>query len=68
MEAAGGRHTRVYPGKVAMVKPKVQKGENSQGKKVRRPKRDLAELVACIPKSYRPKEVAIGPPAGKEEW
>jgi antitoxin MazE len=31
-------------------------------------KYDLAELVARIPKEYRPKEVGFGPPVGKEEW
>lgn len=37
-------------------------------KKVRRPKFDLAELVARIPKGYKPKEVGFGPAVGKEEW
>jgi len=37
-------------------------------KKVRRPKFDLAEMVARIPKGYKPKEVDFGPAVGKEEW
>ena len=28
----------------------------------------LKQLVARIPKGYRPKEVDIGPPVGKEAW
>jgi hypothetical protein len=31
-----------------------------------RPKYDLAELVARIPKGYRATEVDFGPPVGKE--
>jgi antitoxin MazE len=37
-------------------------------KKVARPKYDLAELVARIPKEYRAKEVDWGSPRGKEAW
>ena len=37
-------------------------------KKVSRPKFDLAELVARIPKEYKPHEEWTGPPVGKEEW
>ena len=33
-----------------------------------RPKYELAELVARIPKRHRAKEVDFGPPVGKEEW
>jgi len=33
-----------------------------------RGKRSLAELVARIPKGYRPEEVDWGRPAGKEVW
>jgi antitoxin component of MazEF toxin-antitoxin module len=33
-----------------------------------RPKHDLAELVARIPKGYQAIEVDFGPPAGKEAW
>jgi antitoxin MazE len=36
--------------------------------KVSKPKFDLAELVARIPKGYKPHEEWVGPPAGKEEW
>jgi hypothetical protein len=28
---------------------------------------DLAEIIACIPGGYKPKEVDIGPPVGQEE-
>ena len=37
-------------------------------KKAPKPKFDLAELVARIPKGYRPNEESWGPPVGKEEW
>jgi antitoxin MazE len=37
-------------------------------KKVERPKYDLAELVARIPKDYKPREEDSGLPVGKEEW
>ncbi len=33
-----------------------------------RPRFDLAELVARIPKGYRVEEVDFGPPVGREEW
>ncbi len=36
--------------------------------KVARPKYDLAELVARIPKDYRAAGVDFGPPVGKEAW
>ena len=29
---------------------------------------NLAELIAKIPKDYRPEEVEWGPPQGREEW
>lgn len=37
-------------------------------KKLPRPKYDLAELVARIPKGSKAKEVDFGPPVGKEHW
>ncbi|MEP7009937.1 MAG: hypothetical protein ABJC13_06415 [Acidobacteriota bacterium] len=37
-------------------------------RKIARPKFDLAELVARIPKDYQPHEVSFGPPVGREEW
>jgi antitoxin MazE len=37
-------------------------------RKVSKPKYDLAELVARIPKGYKAQEVSFGPPVGKEEW
>lgn len=37
-------------------------------KKAPKPKFDLAELVARIPKGYQPHEESFGPPVGKEEW
>jgi antitoxin MazE len=37
-------------------------------KKLPRPKYDLAELVARIPKGPKAKEVDFGPPVGKEHW
>ena len=33
-----------------------------------KPKYDIRELVARIPKGYRQKEVPFGPAVGKEEW
>jgi antitoxin MazE len=36
--------------------------------KVARPKYDLAQLVARIPKGYKAAEVDCGPPVGKEAW
>jgi antitoxin MazE len=36
--------------------------------RVARPKYDLAELVARIPKGYKSTEVDFGPPVGKEAW
>ena len=37
-------------------------------RKRQRPKYDLAELVARIPKSYKPEEVATGPAVCREAW
>jgi len=37
-------------------------------KKITKPKYDLAELVARIPKGFRPEEVDSGPPVGREDW
>jgi antitoxin MazE len=37
-------------------------------KKAPKPKFDLADLVARIPKGYQPHEESFGPPVGKEEW
>lgn len=37
-------------------------------KRASRPRYDLAELVARIPKGYRAEEVDLGPPVGREEW
>ena len=37
-------------------------------RKARKKKYDLAELVAQIPKDYKPEEVSFGPPVGKEVW
>ncbi|HXU32297.1 MAG TPA: transcriptional regulator/antitoxin, MazE [Thermoanaerobaculia bacterium] len=37
-------------------------------RKTPRPRFDLAELVARIPKDYRVEELVLGPPAGREEW
>jgi antitoxin MazE len=37
-------------------------------KKVGKPKYDLAELVARIPKDYKPEELDSGRPVGREEW
>jgi antitoxin MazE len=36
--------------------------------RVARPKYDLAELVAGIPKGHKATEVDFGPPVGKETW
>ncbi len=33
-----------------------------------KPKYDIRELVAQIPKCYEPDEVSFGPAVGKEEW
>lgn len=33
-----------------------------------KPKYDIRELVARIPRGYRAKEVSLGKPVGKEEW
>ena len=37
-------------------------------KKVSRPKFDLAEMVARMPRGYKVREESFGPPVGKEEW
>jgi antitoxin MazE len=37
-------------------------------RKAARPKYDLAELVAKIPKGYKAQEWDTGPPVGREEW
>ncbi|HEV7671294.1 MAG TPA: AbrB/MazE/SpoVT family DNA-binding domain-containing protein [Thermoanaerobaculia bacterium] len=37
-------------------------------RKIARPKFDLADLVARIPKDYQPQEISFGPPVGREEW
>ena len=37
-------------------------------KKAAKPKYDLAELVARIPKGYKASEEPFGSPVGKEEW
>jgi len=37
-------------------------------RKKARPKFDLAEMVAQMPKNYRVNEESFGPPVGKEEW
>lgn len=37
-------------------------------KKVDRPRYDLAQLVARIPKGYKAEEVDFGPPVGREAW
>jgi antitoxin MazE len=36
--------------------------------KVARPRFDLADLVARIPRGYKATEVEFGPPVGKEAW
>ncbi len=33
-----------------------------------KPKYDIKELVARIPKGYKAKEVSLGPAVGKEDW
>jgi len=43
-------------------------GYLEDGMMPKKPKFDLAELVARIPKGYRPHEESWGPPVGKEEW
>ncbi len=56
---------------------KVPKWDNSQGlrlskdivvKKALKPRFDLADLVAGIPKGWQPHEESLGPSVGKEEW
>ena len=37
-------------------------------KKVAKPKFNLAEMVARLPKGYKAKEESFGPPVGKEAW
>jgi antitoxin MazE len=37
-------------------------------KKVAKPKFDLAEMVARMPKNYKTKEESCGPPVGTEAW
>ncbi len=37
-------------------------------RKRQRPKYDLAELVARIPKGDKPEEVSTGPAVGREAW
>ncbi|MBK9708278.1 MAG: transcriptional regulator/antitoxin, MazE [Acidobacteria bacterium] len=37
-------------------------------KKVVRPKYNLAEMVARMPRDYRAREVSLGKPVGREEW
>lgn len=37
-------------------------------RKLKRPKASLEELVARIPKDYKPEEFDLGRPMGKEEW
>ncbi len=37
-------------------------------RKRQRPKYDLAELVARIPKGYKAEEAATGPAVGREAW
>ncbi len=37
-------------------------------KKVVRPKYDLAEMVARMPRDYKTQEVSLGKPVGREEW
>jgi antitoxin MazE len=36
--------------------------------KVSKPRFDLAEMVARMPRSYKVKEDSFGPPVGKEAW
>ena len=37
-------------------------------KKVGKPKFDLAEMVARMPRAYKAREESLGKPVGKEEW
>jgi antitoxin MazE len=37
-------------------------------KKVAKPKFDLADMVARMPKNYKAKEESFGPPVGREAW
>ncbi len=37
-------------------------------KKVVKPKYDLAEMVARMPRDYQTREESFGPPVGREEW
>lgn len=37
-------------------------------KKIEKPKVDLAEMVARMPRDYKTHEESFGRPAGKEEW
>lgn len=37
-------------------------------KKVVRPKFDLAEMVARMPRNYKTREESSGKPVGREEW
>lgn len=37
-------------------------------KKVVKPKFDLAEMVARMPRDYKAREESFGKPVGKEEW
>lgn len=37
-------------------------------KKVHKPKFDLAEMVARMPRDYKAKEDSFGKPVGREEW
>ena len=37
-------------------------------KKVSKPKFDLAEMVARMPRDYKTREESFGKPVGREEW
>ena len=37
-------------------------------KKIARPKFDLAEMVARMPRDYKAREESFGKPVGREEW
>lgn len=37
-------------------------------KKVVKPKYDLAEMVARMPRDYQTREESLGPPVGREAW
>jgi antitoxin MazE len=37
-------------------------------KKIEKPKFDLAEMVARMPRGYKAREESFGGPVGKEEW